>query len=143
MGIDRYHPWKTHVNGSSGGICPTSSTLSVPILATALLDGKMIIWEHYPDNTDDYEYDITNENLENNSYFEVIAQLEGHGNEIKCLAWNATGTRPFGYVSVIYPAPLAVVRRHLITPCWTIMKRTKENLNVWRYCMATRWTSSR
>ena len=55
------------MNGSSGGIRPTSSTLSVPILATASLDGKVIIWEHYPDNNDNHDYDNNNENLENNS----------------------------------------------------------------------------
>jgi len=73
---------------------PTSSTLSVPILATASFDGKVMIWEHYPDNNDDdHDYDNNDDNLEeNSSYFEPIAQLEGHENEIKCLAWNATGS---------------------------------------------------
>ena len=77
----------------SVAFAPTSSTLGVPILATASFDGKVLIWECYPDivngKNDEYDdEDCTN----NNNLFEPIAQLEGHENEIKCLAWNTTGS---------------------------------------------------
>lgn len=78
---------------------PTSSTLGVPILATASFDGKILIWEHYPDNDNTTNGNTNNDGddeessaLEHNNLFEPIAQLEGHENEIKCLAWNATGS---------------------------------------------------
>eukprot|EP00578_Thalassiosira_sp_NH16_P005569 CAMPEP_0181136338 /NCGR_PEP_ID=MMETSP1071-20121207/33126_1 /TAXON_ID=35127 /ORGANISM="Thalassiosira sp., Strain NH16" /LENGTH=450 /DNA_ID=CAMNT_0023223033 /DNA_START=126 /DNA_END=1475 /DNA_ORIENTATION=- len=84
----------------SVAFAPTPSTLSVPILASASFDGKVLIWEYYPDNenkitavggsSNTNSYDETA--LENNDAFEPIAQLEGHENEIKCLAWNTTGS---------------------------------------------------
>jgi len=85
----------------SVAFAPTSSTLGVPILATASFDGSVLIWEHCPDHDDNYsEHDDgenDSENDENDNanlshYFEPIAQLQGHENEIKCLAWNATGS---------------------------------------------------
>ncbi|EED88166.1 predicted protein, partial [Thalassiosira pseudonana CCMP1335] len=63
----------------SVAFAPTSSTLGVPILASASFDGKVLIWEHFADE-------------ENHGTFEPIAQLEGHENEIKHLAWNQTGS---------------------------------------------------
>ncbi len=71
---------------------------SPPILATASFDGKVMIWEYYEDgcesdnnyaqdNKDDSERQI----IEKGSY-ECTSQLEGHENEVKCLAWNATGS---------------------------------------------------
>ncbi|KAL7524860.1 hypothetical protein ACHAXR_000747, partial [Thalassiosira sp. AJA248-18] len=60
-----------------------------------------MIWEHYPDNDNNNNGEESNsnnnnfdENNDNNGsfFFEPIAQLEGHENEIKCLAWNATGS---------------------------------------------------
>ena len=87
----------------SVAFAPTSSTISVPILATASFDGKVLIWECYPDNnnatssittmsTADTKSNISEEDTEIINLFEPIAQLEGHENEIKCLAWNATGS---------------------------------------------------
>ena len=87
----------------SVAFAPTSSTISVPILATASFDGKVLIWECYPDNnnatssittmsTADTKSNISEEDTEVINLFEPIAQLEGHENEIKCLAWNATGS---------------------------------------------------
>ncbi len=86
----------------SVAFAPTSSTLGVPILATASFDGSVIIWEHCPENKDgedgvhdNSDNDTNNENDDDNfhnHYFEPIAQLEGHENEIKCLAWNAAGS---------------------------------------------------
>jgi WD40 repeat protein len=87
----------------SVAFAPTSSTLGVPILATASFDGSVLIWEHFPDHDhddnynehDDDENDSENDKNDNanlSHYFEPIAQLQGHENEIKCLAWNATGS---------------------------------------------------
>jgi len=86
----------------SVAFAPTSSSSSqIPILATASFDGKVLIWEHYADANDSSNDDYNNgyydnddylDDSNNNSTFEPIAQLEGHENEIKCLAWNATGS---------------------------------------------------
>jgi len=79
----------------SVSFAPTSSTISVPILASASFDGKVLIWECYPDaistNVSQSNNDDENSNIENN-LFEPIAQLEGHESEVKCLAWNTTGS---------------------------------------------------
>jgi len=90
----------------SVSFAPTSISYDVvPILATASFDGKVLIWEYCHDD-DDEEDDMmmqdkhhdnvsTNSNNEQSttsSYFEPIAQLEGHDNEIKDLAWNTTGS---------------------------------------------------
>lgn len=50
--------------------------LSPCILASASFDGTICIWEYSPDLKD----------------WECSAQLEGHDNECKALAWNATGS---------------------------------------------------
>lgn len=96
----------------SVAFAPTSSTLSVPILATASFDGSVLIWEHHGEDGDVHEHDdiitnasdhdddahdddddaLLNSNHHQHHCFEPIAQLEGHENEIKCLAWNATGS---------------------------------------------------
>ena len=76
----------------SVAFAPTSSTLGVPILATASFDGKVLIWEHYPDDANNNANEGENAEGSDNPYFEPIAQLEGHENEVKCLAWNATGS---------------------------------------------------
>jgi WD40 repeat protein len=57
--------------------------LSPLILATASFDGTVAIWEdvsrHGGTAAEEAEYDC-------------IAQLEGHDNEVKCVAWNSTGS---------------------------------------------------
>lgn len=50
--------------------------LSPYILASASFDGTITIWEYSPDLKD----------------WECAAQLEGHDNEVKAVAWNATGS---------------------------------------------------
>ena len=65
----------------------------MPILATASFDGKVLIWEHYNGDDDDIHDDNDNDGSDDGgSVFEPIAQLEGHENEVKCLAWNSTGS---------------------------------------------------
>mmetsp|Transcript_2253 Transcript_2253/g.4846 ORF Transcript_2253/g.4846 Transcript_2253/m.4846 type:complete len:460 (-) Transcript_2253:80-1459(-) len=71
---------------------------SPPILATASFDGKVMIWEYYEDESEsdnNYVQDSKNESergiLKRGAY-ECTSQLEGHENEVKCLAWNATGS---------------------------------------------------
>jgi len=79
----------------SVSFAPTSSTLSVPILASASFDGKVLVWECYPDattSTNTSNDDTIDENTIENNLFEPIAQLEGHESEVKCLAWNTTGS---------------------------------------------------
>lgn len=78
----------------SVAFAPTSSTLGVPILATASFDGKVLIWEHYSESSSNSNTDTDDviQQDDQNNVFEPIAQLEGHENEIKCLAWNATGS---------------------------------------------------
>lgn len=82
----------------SVAFAPTSSTLGVPILASASFDGKVLIWEHFADeeNVEYNEYDGGSSNTDRlqpqHGTFEPIAQLEGHENEIKHLAWNQTGS---------------------------------------------------
>lgn len=94
----------------SVAFAPTAISYDVvPILATASFDGKVLIWEYCQDDDNDDEddhmiktkdddnYSIHNNNNEqattsSSGYFEPIAQLEGHDNEIKDLAWNATGS---------------------------------------------------
>ena len=90
----------------SVAFAPTSISYDVvPILATASFDGKVLIWEYCHDDDDDNEHDMIQEKDDENytitnneqstsssSYFEPIAQLEGHDNEIKDLAWNTTGS---------------------------------------------------
>lgn len=89
----------------SVSFAPTAISYDVvPILATASFDGKVLIWEYCHDDDDDDlmqttknddNYSITNNEQSTSTtsgYFEPIAQLEGHDNEIKDLAWNATGS---------------------------------------------------
>jgi WD40 repeat protein len=92
----------------SVAFAPTSISYDVvPILATASFDGKVLIWEYCNDEDDDTmqeknnKEDTDHDNISSNSitnndqsssYFEAIAQLEGHDNEIKDLAWNTTGS---------------------------------------------------
>ena len=92
----------------SVAFAPTSISYGVvPILATASFDGKVLIWEYCHDDEEDDDignkddmmqekdhdnYTIANNEQSTSSYFEPIAQLEGHDNEIKDLAWNATGS---------------------------------------------------
>ena len=87
---------------------PTSSSLC-PILASGSFDGKVFVWEAYPNNNsndddyDDYEMQLdeynnninVNSNDDNVNYeyeFDAIAELEGHESEVKCLAWNSAGS---------------------------------------------------
>ena len=75
----------------------TSSTL---ILATASFDGMVMIWEGDVSQFDDmydstYNSDMGSDDDENKfeeCTFEAIAQLEGHENEVKHVAWNQTGS---------------------------------------------------
>lgn len=76
----------------SVAFAPTSSVLRVPILATASFDGKVLIWEHCADNTDQALSGDDDSSTSECNNFEPIAQLEGHESEVKCLAWNATGS---------------------------------------------------
>ena len=79
----------------SVAFAPTSISYDVvPILATASFDGKVLIWEYCNDDDDENDEGMTKDQYDNqsSSYFEAIAQLEGHDNEIKDLAWNATGS---------------------------------------------------
>ena len=88
----------------SVAFAPTSISYSVvPILATASFDGKVLIWEYCNDDDDkdatiqaDNQHINDDNSITNNDHssscFEAIAQLEGHDNEIKDLAWNATGS---------------------------------------------------
>ena len=96
----------------SVAFAPTSISYDVvPILATASFDGKVLIWEYCNDDDDDDDamqeknqdtdtehHDniiSSNNSVTNNDqsgYFDPIAQLEGHDNEIKDLAWNTTGS---------------------------------------------------
>ena len=90
----------------SVAFAPTSISYDVvPILATASFDGKVLIWEYCNDDDDDQNNivkdAISSTGISNNnddyqqsslSCFEPIAQLEGHDNEIKDLAWNTTGS---------------------------------------------------
>jgi len=88
----------------SVAFAPTAISYDVvPILATASFDGKVLIWEYCHDEDEDDDlmqtkdldnYSINKDSNEpsTSSYFEPIAQLEGHDNEIKDLAWNTTGS---------------------------------------------------
>ena len=67
------------------------STCSSLILATASFDGMVMIWEcQHTDDMMDSGIDPDDEN--NLQVFEPIAQLEGHENEVKHIAWNQTGS---------------------------------------------------
>lgn len=91
----------------SVAFAPTSISYDVvPILATASFDGKVLIWEYCnndndedtmqeKNNDEDTGHDYISSNSvtdEQSTYFEPIAQLEGHDNEVKDLAWNTTGS---------------------------------------------------
>lgn len=65
---------------------PLSATGGVLILASASFDGRVMIWECNIEEAIDADYDDERE------IFEPIAQLEGHENEVKHLAWNQTGS---------------------------------------------------
>ncbi|KAL7550974.1 hypothetical protein ACHAWF_014182 [Thalassiosira exigua] len=70
-----------------------SDSSGVPFMATASFDGKVVVWEHRPD--DDLGEDDCGQDrapLGEPCPFEPIAQLEGHESEVKCCAWNATGS---------------------------------------------------
>lgn len=54
-----------------------------PVLASASFDGTVAIWEYDP------EGDTA---LGEENGWECTAQLEGHDNEVKCVAWNSTGS---------------------------------------------------
>jgi cytosolic iron-sulfur protein assembly protein CIAO1 len=55
------------------------------ILACASFDGTVTLWEH-----DTRTSSIAH--VENDDLWECAAQLEGHENEVKTLAWNSTGS---------------------------------------------------
>jgi WD40 repeat protein len=61
---------------------PISTSL---VLATASFDGMVMIWECTLN-------DIYDSTIQENDRFEAIAQLEGHENEVKHVAWNQTGS---------------------------------------------------
>lgn len=47
------------------------------VLASASFDGTVVVWEYSKELSMDWE---------------CMAQLEGHENEVKCVAWNSTGS---------------------------------------------------
>lgn len=53
-----------------------------PVLATASFDGIVGVW--HPESDD-------GEDKEESGDWECVAQLEGHENECKCVAWSADG----------------------------------------------------
>lgn len=57
------------------------------VLATASFDGTIGIWEDVGNNDEDEDDDDDDEDV-----WECTAQLEGHDNEAKCVAWNSDGT---------------------------------------------------
>jgi WD40 repeat protein len=74
------------------------SSASTLILATASFDGMVMIWDADISMYDDMEHvlNVDSSDKENEdelrSRFEAIAQLEGHENEVKHVAWNQTGS---------------------------------------------------
>ncbi|KAL3796545.1 hypothetical protein HJC23_009676 [Cyclotella cryptica] len=74
---------------------PLPASGGVLILASASFDGKVMIWECSVDDDDTANLEDT-ENVDDGERetggFEAIAQLEGHENEVKHLAWNQTGS---------------------------------------------------
>lgn len=63
------------------------------ILASASFDGTVGIWEELSSSpTMNDSYGMANTSANDMSSWECTAQLEGHDNEVKCVAWNASGT---------------------------------------------------
>lgn len=63
------------------------------ILASASFDGTVGIWEDLGYDTDiNSSNNSTTTSSMMSSSWECTAQLEGHESEVKCVAWNASGT---------------------------------------------------
>ena len=60
------------------------------ILATASFDGMVSIWECDSSHLENLDMEDDDEDV--TTRFEMIAQLEGHENEVKCVSWNMTGS---------------------------------------------------
>lgn len=118
--------------------------MSCPFWQLLPLMAKVLIWEYcHDDDDDDDDHDndimqekhhdtITNNEQSTSSYFEPIAQLEGHDE----VYWQVVDViRLFGYGNASYPVQLVVWSR--------LTWMTVKHLNVWLCCRDTMGMLSR